>query len=120
MEDKTEGLPAETAERRANPRLAVEEPTAIVILNQGASFRCSVLDLSMSGCRLRTSPRFPGSAWDQVEVSFKLHGISLRFSGEIQWIDGRQLIGIRFTSLTAQRREELAKALSEIKAQLNI
>jgi hypothetical protein len=115
-EGTAEGLVTEREERRACPRHAVEEPAAIVILERGASFRCSVLDLSMTGCRLRTSLRFPGSAWDRVEVSFKLRGISMRFSGVIQWIDGRQKIGIRFADLTTRRREELAEVLTEVNA----
>jgi len=116
VEEKAEGRPSEQQERRAYPRLAVEESTAIVTLEHGVGFRCSVLDLSMTGCRLRTSLRFPGAAWDSVEVSFKLRGVSMRFSGEIQWIDGQQKIGIRFLSLTDQRREELAEVLAEVKA----
>jgi hypothetical protein len=115
--EKAEELPVRPDERRAFPRYPVEEPDAIVVLNQGIGFRCSVLDVSALGCRLRTSPRFPGSAWDRVEVSFKLCGTSMRFKGEIQWIDGRQKIGIRFLSLPARRRAELAEVLAEIMVQ---
>lgn len=115
-EEQADGPRSEHEERRASPRLAVEEPAAIVILNQGVGFRCSVLDLSLLGCRLRTGLHFPGSAWDSVEVSFALRGIALRLSGEIQWIDGRQKIGIRFLNLTARRRVELATVLAEVKA----
>jgi hypothetical protein len=116
VEEALEGLPIVQEERRADPRYTVEGPAAIVILEQGIGFRCSVLDLSLSGCRLHTSLRFPGSAWDRVEVSFKLRGISLRFNGQIQWIDGRQKIGIRFTNITARRRAELSEVLAEVRA----
>jgi hypothetical protein len=116
VEEKLEELPVLRVERRADPRQPVEEPAAIVILEQGVGFRCSVLDLSLSGCRLRTGLRFPGSAWERVEVSFKLRGISLRFMGVIQWIDGRQKLGIRFTNMTPRRRTELAEVLAEVKA----
>ncbi|MGB7986212.1 MAG: PilZ domain-containing protein [Terracidiphilus sp.] len=116
VEEELDGIPIVHEERRADPRYAVEGPAAIVILEQGVGFRCSVLDLSLSGCRLHTSLRFPGSAWDLVEVSFKLRGISLRFNGQIQWIDGRQKVGIRFANLTARRRAELAEVLAEVKA----
>ena len=118
MEEQTEGLPVEQEERRNSARFTVKEPAAIVILDQGVGFRCGVLDLSLSGCRLRTSLRFPGSAWDRVEISFQLRGISLRFSGVIQWIDGRQKIGIRFANLSTRRREELAEVLAEVKQQI--
>jgi hypothetical protein len=117
VEKALEGLPVLREERRAYPRQLVEGPAAIVILGQGVGFRCSVLDLSLSGCRLRTGLRFPGSAWDRVEVSFKLRGISLRFMGVIQWIDGRQKVGIRFTNMTPRRRAELAEVLAEVTAQ---
>lgn len=117
VEEASEGLPFVQEERRADPRYAVEGPAAIVIIEQGVGFRCSVLDLSLSGCRLRTSLRFPGSAWDRVEVSFKLRGISLRFNGQIQWIDGRQKVGIRFMNLTPRRRAELSEILAEVEAQ---
>jgi hypothetical protein len=116
VEDKSEDQSTPIEERRKFPRQAVEGPAAIVILEQGVGFRCSVLDLSLSGCRLRTGLRFPGTAWDHVEVSFKLRGISLRFDGEIQWIDGLQKIGIRFMELTPHRRTELADMLTELKA----
>ncbi len=101
-------------ERRVYPRHTVDEPTAIVTLNRGVGFRCRVLDLSMTGCRLHTSLRFPGSAWDNVEVSFSLRGMSLRFNGIIQWIDGMQMIGVRFMDLTPGRRKELAEVLTEV------
>ncbi len=116
VEEKAEVLPAVQEERRAFPRLAVEEAAGIVTLEQGVGFRCNVLDLSLSGCRLRTGLRFPGSAWDCVELSFKLRGVSLRFDGEIQWIDGQQKIGIRFVNLSDRRKAELAELLAEITA----
>jgi len=116
VEEKGEESLVVLEERRASPREAVEEPAAIVILEQGVGFRCSVLDLSLSGCRLHSSLRFPGNAWDRIEISFKLRGISLRFNGEIQWIDGRQKVGIRFTNLTARRKTELAEVLAEVRA----
>lgn len=117
VEEQSDKLTARREERRAFPRHVVEEADAIVILNQGVGFRCSVLDLSLSGCRLRTGLRFPGVAWDRVELSFKMRGNLLRFNGEIQWIDGRQKIGIRFMNLTAHRRTKLAEVLAEVQAQ---
>jgi hypothetical protein len=116
-EEKVVELPSVREERRIFPRQAVVESAAIVTLEPGVGFRCSVLDLSLSGCQLHTGLRFPGSAWDRVEVSFKLRGISLRFNGIIQWIDGLQKVGIRFINLTPGRRTELAKVLAEVTAQ---
>lgn len=117
VHEQADELPSEHEDRRTCPRFALEEPSAIVVLNQGIGFRCNVLDLSISGCRLRTGSRFPGSAWDCVEISFQLGGVALRINGEIQWIDGRQKAGIRFMNLTMRRREELAKVLAEANAQ---
>ena len=120
MEEYTEPIATDPAERRIATRYEMEESASILLLeegneaNQGSSFYCRVLDLSLTGCRLRTSLRFPGSAWDRAIVSFKTHGFALQFESQIQWTDGRQLIGVKFVNLTSQRRAELAEVIAAI------
>jgi c-di-GMP-binding flagellar brake protein YcgR len=83
----------------------------------GTTLACRVVDLSLSGCRLRTWERIPAGAKLRVEVTFRVRGLAFRFRGITQWIDGRNLVGIRFVDLSARRKEEFLEAISEVEAE---
>jgi hypothetical protein len=104
------------AEHRGAPRFAVDDDAVILLLASATNYPCRIQDLSMSGCRMQTRVRFGGSAWSKVEVTFRIRGLSLRFSGQVQWTDGRQTVGIRFLNLTERRLEDLTELLGEIEA----
>ncbi len=113
-EQRTEEPAARRPNRRTAPRFAVDEDASLLLVNQGARMACTLLDLSLTGCRLRTQERFLAGIQVRVEVHFKVRGFAFRFSGVTQWTDRRHLAGIRFVDLPARRRDELAEALSEI------
>ena len=106
-------LAASEQNRRAAPRQVVDEDARLLLVEHGSTFSCRIVDISMSGCRLRTKERFAGGSIVCVEVAFKVRGLAFRFSGTTQWTDGRHLVGIRFTGVSARRREDLVEALSE-------
>jgi hypothetical protein len=103
-------------DRRADPRFEVNEDARLLLVKSSASILCSIADLSLNGCRVRTWERFQAGSMERVEVTFKVRGFSFRFSGVTQWTDGHSLLGIRFMDVTARRRGELAEALCEIEA----
>jgi hypothetical protein len=109
--------PVEGRELRQAPRAGVDADASVLLVAQGERYDCRVLDLSLTGCRMHASAKFPGRAQARVEVSFKLRGIVLRFSGEIQWSDGRHKVGIRFAEMSSRRQEELGEVLVEVQAQ---
>ena len=107
-------LAASGRNRRAAPRQVVDEDARLLLLEHGSTVSCRIVDISMSGCRLRTKERFTAGSMVSVEVAFKVRGLAFRFSGTTQWTDGRHLIGIRFTGVSARRRDDLVEALSEV------
>lgn len=106
----------EQIERRKVIRHAVEEACVIVLLRQGGGLACTLLNLSVDGCMIRTKERFSAGIQVRVEISFKVNGIAFRFNGVIRWSDGRDLAGIAFVDVVPRRREALAEVIEEVEA----
>jgi hypothetical protein len=116
--EKAEALAAGQQNRRAAPRYGVEGDASLLLVNHGSTISCRIVDLSLSGCRLRTQERFLAGMMVRVEAAFKVRGLVFRFSGVTQWTDGRHLVGIRFVDVPMRRREELVEALGEVEAEI--
>ncbi len=116
-EEYAECLAELAANRRKSPRHVIEGDASILLVDHGSSIPCNILDLSLGGCQLRTHDRFLAGVHILVEVSFKVHGIILRFRGQVQWKSGEYLFGIHFLEMTSRRRDELAELLCEIEAE---
>src|ERR1039457_3049728 len=84
------------ANRRAAARHDVDEDAHLLLMSVGTTHSCRIVDLSLTGCRVRTNEKFPGGVLRSVEVVFKVRGLAFRFCGITQWTDGRHLAGIRF------------------------
>jgi len=102
------------AEHRSSPRFAVAEAASLLLAAHSSTHTCSVVDLSLGGCRLRTRERLPARVPARVEVNFRINGIAFRFSGLVQWTDGQSLLGVRFIDVTSRRQDELAEVLGEV------
>jgi c-di-GMP-binding flagellar brake protein YcgR len=111
-------LERENQNRRTAPRHGVDEDAHLLLVNHGSTVPCRIVDISQSGCRIRTKERFPTGSMVRVEVNFKVRGIAFRFSGLTQWTDGQYLVGVRFMDVPLRRREELTEALSEVEAEI--
>ncbi len=103
-------------ERRKFIRHAVDEEAAVQLVSSGERIDCRVVDIGMTGCRVRAGQRFNPSPKARVEVSLKVRGIAFRFSGELLWSDNQQLAGIHLHDLPARRRTEFAELLCEVQA----
>jgi hypothetical protein len=115
LAEKAAELAEGQKDRRVTPRLELDEGARVLLLKQGTSLSCRVVDLSLDGCRVRTPDRFTAGAAVRVEIALKVRGFGFRFSGVVQWTDGRHLVGIRFVDVSTRRRDELVEALGEVK-----
>jgi c-di-GMP-binding flagellar brake protein YcgR len=115
--ENREGLVAAGQERREEPRLPVDEEASLLLVSQGSRPPCRLVEVSLTGCRIRTLDRFARGSRARVEAAFKLRGVAFRFSGETEWTDGKYLVGIRFVDVNARRRDELVEVLCEIAAE---
>jgi hypothetical protein len=117
-EVNAEELAAGPQSRRAVPRFGVDEDAHLRLVIHGSIVPCRVLDLSLTGCRLRTEERFLAGMLVRVEVNFKVKGLPFRFGGVTQWTDGRHQVGVRFVDVPQRRKDELVEALSEVEAEI--
>jgi hypothetical protein len=104
------------SDRRSQPRYAVDEAATLQFIDVGAQVSGRILDLSMSGCRIRTRERFPVGIYRRVETEFKLDGLPFRLGGVVQSIHDKFTVGIRFLDLSPRKRDQLASLVDEIEA----
>jgi phosphoribosylanthranilate isomerase len=117
LEEEAEAFVKIPPNRRAHQRHTVDEPAWLSVLKHEATIPCRIIDLSLAGCRLRASDSFLPGLHARVEVSFRVHGLLLRFNGEAQWTDDCLTVGIRFVDVTSRRVDELAEILTEVAAE---
>jgi c-di-GMP-binding flagellar brake protein YcgR len=101
-------------ERRQQSRHEVDTTATILLVNVGSTLRGRILDLSLTGCRIRTDERFPVGIYTRVETEFRLEGIPFRLGGVIQAIHDRNTVGIRFLDLSDRKREQVLELIDEI------
>jgi PilZ domain-containing protein len=101
-------------ERRQQSRHEMSSSVTIILVNAGSKLQGHILDLSVTGCRIRTDERFPAGIYTRVETEFLLEGLPLRLSGVIQSIYDRNTVGIRFLDLGEREREQVLGLIGEI------
>ena len=82
------------------------------LLHKGSDIPCEMLDISLSGCRLRTLRPFTSGALESVKVTLSIHDMMLSIWGVTQWTSRERLLGIRFIHPTGRTRNELAGLLT--------
>jgi c-di-GMP-binding flagellar brake protein YcgR len=105
---------AKPRDRRRQVRHEVDTFAKILLVNVGSVLRGKILDLSLSGCRIRTDVRFPVGIYTRVETEFQLEGMPFRLGGVIQAIHGRNTVGIRFLDLSERKRQQVVELIGEI------
>ncbi len=101
-------------ERRSQIRHNVDTHATILLVKIGSTLRGRILDLSLSGCRIRTEERFPVGIYTRVETEFRLEGLPFRLGGVIQVIHDHKTVGIRFLDLSERKREQVTELIGEI------
>ena len=116
MEPTEEAASWTGRERRSQVRYPVDGEASLLPLNGHPLLRCRLVDLSLQGCCIRGQQPMRVAAGTRVEVQFKVNGINFRFSGTIQWSDGRQQVGIRFPNSLPRQAEDWKAVLAEVEA----
>ena len=104
------------ADRRTNSRHSVDTNAKLLLVKTGISMPSRILNLSLSGCRLRTEERFNVGIYVRLETEFYLHGLPFRLGGVSQAILDKYTIGIRFLDVSERKREQLTELMAEIAA----
>jgi len=71
-----------------------------------------MVDISLTGCCVRTPVPFTGGALETVKVSFPIFEMVLSIWGGIQWVRGEHLLGIHFRHPSAHSKNQLAGLLT--------
>jgi hypothetical protein len=82
------------------------------LIHRGVIIPCEMVDVSLSGCSLRTLTRFTAGALESVKVVLSIHEMVLSIWGITQWTRWDELVGIRFIHPTGRTRNQLAGLLT--------
>ncbi len=98
-------------ERRASDRLDMNlTPGTLEYL--GTRMSCELIDLSLTGCCLKTGEDFKAGALAQVKVTVPIDGMVLSIGGTTEWVKGARTLGIRFIHPTGGSKNQLAGLLT--------
>jgi c-di-GMP-binding flagellar brake protein YcgR len=106
--------PAMPRDRRGQARHEVDTSATIFLVKVGSALRGRILDLSLSGCRIRTDERVLVGIYTRVETEFRLEGLPFRLSGVIQAIHDRNTVGIRFLDLSERKEQQVLELIGEM------
>jgi hypothetical protein len=114
--DHGECFTVQGRENRTHPRFSVDEDSVLLLVAHGMPIKARIVDLSLTGCRVRAYDQFSSKAERPIEITFKANGIDFRFNGVVQWSDERNYLGIRFVNMAPARKEDLAEVIQEMAA----
>jgi hypothetical protein len=115
---ETGSLEERQLNRRAHPRFAVDTRANLLLIEVGARLPGRILNLSESGCLIRTDNRFPTGVFRRVEIEFNLQSMPFRLAGVTQALYDRYKVGIRFLDMSERKRDYLRTLLAEIEASM--
>lgn len=98
-------------DRREDERFDLERAPG-TLFHKGVGLPCEMLDISLSGCRLRTLKPFTAGALESVKVVLAIQEMVLSIWGTTQWTTMDRTIGVRFIHPTGRTRNQLAGLLT--------
>jgi hypothetical protein len=109
--EQTRTLDARYRDRRIDERYEINVPGGCLNY-KGTKYPCMIVDVSLSGCCVRTESRFlPGNVAN-VEVVLPILGMVLHLVGTTQWVTRANLIGVRFLHPSSRSKNQLAGLLT--------
>ncbi|MGA2169293.1 MAG: PilZ domain-containing protein [Terracidiphilus sp.] len=105
------GRDARGRDRRVNERFELNNAPGSLIY-EGFSIPCEVVDISLSGCCVRTREAFTAGALAHVQVVVPILGMVLSIWGITQWTRREHLIGVRFIHPSTRSKNHLAALLT--------
>ena len=115
MERQPQPLTAEI-ERRLSTRIPVNEKATLLQGHLGSATHCTLMDLCLDGCRVRTDAEIRVDRGARVELVFRVAGTAFRLAGLTEWTARTREIGVLFTDMSPRREAELVEALGELGA----
>jgi c-di-GMP-binding flagellar brake protein YcgR len=106
--------PPKPVDSRRMARYQIDGVAKIHFINLGLSVRGRIVDLSLTGCGIRTDDPFPGGIMTRVEIEFQCEGLLFRLIGVIADIHDPRLVGIRFLDVTIRKKAQLEALIEEI------
>lgn len=98
-------------DRRVDDRFDLEHAPGTLI-HKGTGIPCEMMDISLSGCRLRSLRPFTAGSLESVRVVLTIHGMVLSIWGITQWTTWDDTVGVRFIYPTARARNQVAGLLT--------
>jgi hypothetical protein len=94
----------------------VDSEASVFLVDLRTRIKGRIVDVSLSGCRIRSQERFPVGIYRRVEVEFALDGLPFRLAGVVQSLHDRYTIGIRLLDLSERKRAQLVALMEELDA----
>ena len=94
-------------DRRIDERFEVNAPGGFIICER-IEYPCQIVDVSLSGCCVRTESYFYPGNLANVEIVMPILGLVLRLVGKTQWLTRDNLVGIVFFHASAKSKNQLA------------
>jgi hypothetical protein len=94
-------------DRRVDERFEVNAPGGCINY-KGTKYPCYIVDISVSGCCVRTESNFLPGNLANVEIVLPILGLVLRMVGKTQWLTRDNLVGIVFFHASFKSKNQLA------------
>jgi hypothetical protein len=101
-------------ERRVHHRYDIDVGAKLAIVNSDSNFECTVLELSLGGCRVFTEAPNNIEIDTRAEVQFVSCGYPLRMPAKVQVKSGANILGLKFLEMSARIRERLQSLIWEV------
>jgi hypothetical protein len=98
-------------DRRVADRFDLNDAVGSLIHN-GTRIPCTMIDISLTGCCVRTPEPFTAGSLEAVKVAFPLFEMILNIWGITQWVRGERLLGIQFCHPSPRSKNQLAALLT--------
>jgi hypothetical protein len=82
------------------------------LVHKGARIPCLMIDISLTGCCVKTTVPFSAGSLETVKVVFPIFEMVLGIWGVTQWVRGGHLLGIHFRHPTPLSKNQLAALLT--------
>jgi hypothetical protein len=102
------------SELRGLPLRTAHPFATIILVRDSSRFRGRIVNLSLSGCRIRTDERIPVGIYSRVETEFELRGFPYRLGGVIETMYDRYTAGIHFFDLSERKRQQVLELMGEL------
>ena len=104
-------------ERRVHRRYDIDAEAKLSVVNSNRTIVCTVLELSLSGCRVHSEIPHGIDRGAMVEVQFVDCGLPLRIAANVQVKTGEHLIGLKFQNMSVRMKERLNNLIWEVAEQ---